>query len=172
MRLRVPLAYMFASSPAIASMTVRVIGYLSAILPSWSGRAGADPLERIDSMLRDFDKLGTDRQEEVARDLAQLWDAFVEHFNGIEGFFNGNEERRKDYMQRVETAARRMSNAKGSEKGHYFFATALLAHYLRTLSEGAAGNSEQRMANRIVTMIERGRELLPPKPNGEVGNVH
>ena len=156
----------------IASMTARVIEYLSSLLPPWSGRAGINRLERIDLVLREFENLETVRQQEVARDLAQLWDSFVEHFGGIEGFLIGDEVRRRDYIQRVETAVRRMRNAKGSEKGHYFFATAMLAHYLRVLYEGATEDDDQRMANRVVTLIDQGRKLLSPTPNEELESVH
>jgi hypothetical protein len=153
-------------------MTVRVIEYLSSFLPPWSERRESDGLERIDSVLREFETLATDRQEEVARDLARLWDSFVEHFGGIEGFLSGDEARRRDYLDRVETAARRMRNAKGSEKAHYFFATAMLTHYLRALHDGAAERDDQRLAGRVVTLIDHGRRLLSPMPDGELGSVH
>ena len=69
----------------VASMTARVIEYLSSLLPPWSGRGSSDRLEPIDFILREFENLEAVRQKEVARDLAQLWDAFVEHFGGIVG---------------------------------------------------------------------------------------
>jgi hypothetical protein len=153
-------------------MTARVIEYLSSFLPPWSGRPGSGRLEGIDFVLREFENLGADRQQEAARDLAQLWDSFVEHFGGIEGFLIGDEVRRRDYIQRVETAARRMRNAKSSDKGHYFFAAAMLAHYLQALADGATEDDDQRMANRVVTLIDEGRMLLAPTSNGEQGPVH
>jgi hypothetical protein len=67
----------------------------------------------------------------VARALAQLWDAVVDHFGGIEGFLTGDAARRGDYIQRLDTAARRMRNAVSSEKGHYYFATVAGALPLR-----------------------------------------
>jgi hypothetical protein len=155
-------------------MTARVLEYLTSLLPPWSGHGGdhgGGSLGRIDGLLRDYESLGGDRQAEVARALAQLWDSFVEHFGGIEGFLTGDEARRGDYIERMETAARRMRTAMGSEKGHYFFATAMLTHYLRILYEGAHGRDDQQIANVVVTLVDRGRQLLPP-PNGEMAGAH
>jgi hypothetical protein len=63
-----------------------------------------------------------------------------------------------------------MKNAKGSEKGHYFFAAALLAHYLRILQDSATEADDQRVASRIAGLIDLGRKLL--SPNGEPESVH
>jgi hypothetical protein len=148
-------------------MTARVLEYLTSLLHPGSGRDGG--LGRIDLLLREFENLHDDKQLEVARALAQLWDSFVEHFGGIEGFLT-DEVRREDYMQRLETAARRMRNAIGSEKGHYFFATAMLTHYLRALYDGSNEHDNQRLANLVVNLVDRGRKLLPP--NAELAGVH
>ncbi len=141
-------------------MTARVLEYLTSLLQPSSGRDGG--LGRIDVLLRDFEGLHDDKQLEVARALAQLWDSFIEHFGGIEGFLTGDGARRGDYIQRLETAAQRMRNAIGSEKGHYFFATAMLTHYLRALYDGSNEHDDQRLAGVVVTLVDRGRKLLPP----------
>jgi hypothetical protein len=145
-------------------MMARVLEYLSSFLPPWSGRSGTDAggLKGIEAVLRDFDKLDGGQQQDVARDLAQLWEAFIGHFGGIEGFLTGDEMRARDYINRVETAARRMRTAKASEKGHYFFAAAMLGHYLRALHERANEPADQRIANRIVRLIDDGQKALSP----------
>ena len=155
-------------------MTARVLEYITSLLQPWSGRLGihADRgLGRIDVLLREFEGLPADKQLEVARALAQLWDAFVEHFGGIEGFLNGDEVRRGDYIQRLEMAAGRMRNAIGSDKGHYFYATAMLRHYLRVLYDSSNEHDGQRIASVVVTLVDRGRKLLP-SPKAELLGVH
>lgn len=146
-------------------MTARVLGYLTSLLPPWSGRFGDRPAgrrRRIASLLREFESLDSDKQQEVARALAQLWDSFVEQFGGIDGFLGGDEARRREYIQRLQAAARRMSEAKSSDKGHYYFATAMLALYLRALGDGSNEDHDQRIAGLVVTLIDRGRKLPPP----------
>jgi hypothetical protein len=152
-------------------MTARVLEYFSSFLPLWGGRKETDRrrLERIEFVLREFESLDRGQQQEVARDLAQLWEAFVGHFGSVEGFLTDAAQAR-DYVQRVETAARRMRTAKNSEKGHYFFATAMVAYYLRALHDRASEIDDQRSANRIVALIDHGRQLL--SANGDRKSVH
>jgi hypothetical protein len=152
-------------------MTAKVLAYLLSLLPPRGGRMGTRPLEHIDVVLREFDELAPNAQQKVAQNLAELWHSFIEQFGGLEGFLIGDEVRRSDYIQRVEAVARRMSNARGSDKAHYFFATMMLAHYLRALHEGATEVDSQRLASRAASLIDEGRKLLPA-PKGEAGAVH
>ena len=64
-----------------------------------------------------------------------------------------------------------MRPAVGSEKGHYFFATAMLAHYLRALYDGSNEHDDKRIASVVVPLVDRGRKLLP-LPDAELAGVH
>jgi hypothetical protein len=46
----------------------------------------------------------------------------------------------------------------------------MLTRYVRVLYEGSHGRDDQRIANLVVALVDRGRKLLPP--NGELAGAH
>jgi hypothetical protein len=82
---------------------------------------GRNPAERRLSpgaVLQEFDALPPEMQEQVAQDLAALWDRFA---YAVGGFSNGSpEEGRESAIASLEASERRMQATRGSEHAHYF----------------------------------------------------
>jgi hypothetical protein len=136
-------------------------------------RGGPEPVlddsqQELLGLITEFDALDLARRDDVARATTMLWNAFAERFGGVDGFIAASETDQAAYVAGLDQAWRRMWSGRGSAKGHYVFAAALVARYLGHWRDGGAGTALTReLGKRVVSLIERGRRLDPmlaPQP--------
>ena len=90
------------------------------------------PIERDAStdIMDEFEKLGGDHQMAVARNLALLWDSFVEHFDGLSGFRQAPTATQDAYLAKLEAAEKRMEASRFTDAGHHFVSVVLMKIYV------------------------------------------
>jgi hypothetical protein len=125
---------------------------------------GRNPAERRLSpgaVLQEFDALPPEMQEQVAQDLAALWDRFA---YAVGGFSNGSpEEGRESAIASLEASERRMQTTRGSEHAHYFYSVALMRHYLTALGGERSDPDLLRAATLVTDLIDTVRGAGEPR---------
>lgn len=130
-------------------------------------RGGPEPVldesqQELLTLVTEFDALDLARRDDVARATTMLWNAFADRFGGVDGFLAAGEADQAAYVAGLDQAWRRMWSGRGSAKGHYVFAAALVARYLGHWRDGGEGTALTReLGKRVVSLIERGRKLAP-----------
>lgn len=126
---------------------------------------GAGPMyvsrgpERVKAIIADFYALAPDQQAKVAKNLAQLWDNFLEVFGGLSGFWASPLPEQEACMDKLETAVRNLEPQKRSETGFQYVTIELMRLYLAFLFAGRTDHLSIALGTLVVPLIDRGREM-------------
>jgi hypothetical protein len=126
---------------------------------------GAGPMyvsrgpERVEAIIPDFNALTSDQQAKVAKNLAQLWDNFLEVFGGLSGFWASPLAEQEACMDKLETAVRNLEPQKRSETGFQYVTIELMRLYLAFLFVGRTDHLSVVLGALVVPLIDRGREM-------------
>ena len=115
--------------------------------------------ERVKAIISEFYGLAPDQQAKVARNLAQLWDNFLEVFGGLSGFWASPLPEQEACMDKLEVAVRNLEPQKGSETGFQYVTIELMRLYLAFLFVGRTDHLSVALGTLVVPLIDRGREM-------------
>jgi hypothetical protein len=129
---------------------------------------GAGPIyvsrgpERVKAIISDFHALTPDQQAKVAKNLAQLWDNFLEVFGGLSGFWASPLSEQEACMDKLEAAVGNLEPQKRSETGFQYVTIELMRLYLAFLFVGRTDHLSVALGALVVPLIDRGREIATP----------
>jgi hypothetical protein len=115
--------------------------------------------ERVKAIISDFYALTPDQQAKVAKNLAQLWDNFLEVFGGLNGFWASPLSEQEACMDKLETAVRNLEPQKHSETGFQYVTIELMRLYLAYLFVGRTDHLSVALGTLVVPLIDHGREV-------------
>jgi hypothetical protein len=111
------------------------------------------------TILADFEALDVQKQDATARNVALLWDCFVEEFGGISGFLSASETEKDDYLDKLAAAARRMEAGRFSAAGYHYVSVVLFELYVSFFHGRKAHRSAITLSERVAELIDEGRKL-------------
>jgi hypothetical protein len=111
------------------------------------------------TILSDFEALEPQKQEATARNVALLWDCFVEEFGGISGFLSASETEKDDYLDKLSAAAQRMEAGRNSAAGYHYVSVVLFELYVSFFHGRKAHRSAIVLSERVAELIDEGRKL-------------
>lgn len=115
--------------------------------------------ERVMAIISDFHALTPDQQAKVAKNLAQLWDNFLEVFGGLSGFWTSPLAEQEACMNKLEAAVRNLEPQKRSETGFQYVTIELMRLYLAFLFVGRTDHLSVALGTLVVPLIDRGRTM-------------
>jgi hypothetical protein len=139
-----------------------VLRQLHERFPSLPLGAMPDPADEVDPVLlvmEEFEVLGPDQQEKVARSLALLWNSFTGVFGGVSGFRNASAVEQRAYSEKLEAAAERMRAARGTDAAFHYVTVELIRHYVAFLLIGSTDPKAVALARLVAPLIDRGHKL-------------
>jgi hypothetical protein len=113
---------------------------------------------QTDRLVAEFDALAGPERDQVAQALTQLWDAFNERFNGVQGFLCAEFSDRDAYVKQLERAGERMARHSNGVAARYHRATTLMLAYIRAVLQ------QQSLEARLMEAVYRGRVLARERP--------
>lgn len=112
-------------------------------------------------LLMDFKTLEPDQQDKAAKNLALLWGHFEETFGGVSGFLAEPKTEQSLYLDKLDTASRRMKLARGSEVAFHYVTVELMRQYVGCLQTGRSDRAALSLATCVAALINRGRMMTP-----------
>jgi hypothetical protein len=106
--------------------------------------------------IRDFTP---EQRAAVARGLAMLWDAFLDRFNGLDGFLEADSADRAAYVQELRSAVERMNQSENLLRSRYSRAPGLMSAYLASLVRRDSTVVGREFGKAVATLIEQGDKL-------------
>jgi hypothetical protein len=125
----------------------------------WSTRTEDVEDGKARRLVAEFDALAGLQRDQVAHALTQLWDAFNERFDGVQGFLSGEFADRHAYVKQLERAGERMAPHRNGVAAHYYLATALMLAYVKAILQ------QQSLGSRVIEAVHRTRVLARENPN-------
>jgi hypothetical protein len=110
-------------------------------------------------LVAEFDALAGIQRDQVAHALTQLWDAFNERFQGVQGFLSREFADHHVYVKQLERAGERMAPHRHGAAAHYYLATALMLAYVKAVLQ------QQSLGSRVIEAVHRARVLARESPN-------
>lgn len=120
----------------------------------------ANEVEEVDdvrSVLSEFENLTREQQDKVAKSLALLWDAFIDLFGGVSAFQTASLVERQAFTKKLDTAARRMEIARGSDAAFHYVTVELMRQYVSFLQIGSKDPRAITLAGLVAPLIDQGR---------------
>lgn len=130
--------------------------------PSLAWIAPPDPVEEPDpirAIMDDFEKLGHEQQDKVAKNLALLWNSFTSVFGGVTAFQSASPAEQRAYVEKLEAAAHRMEAAKGTEAAFHYVTVELIRQYIAFLQIGSTDQRAVALARLVAPLIDRGHKM-------------
>ena len=109
-------------------------------------------------LLSEINALDQEKRDSTARQLALLWSAFVDEF-GISQFVQDPSPEHQAYLERLDRIIDKSREKRKLELGVYYYSTALLRLFLEARLTRDTSPTARALAERLVWLIERGREL-------------
>jgi hypothetical protein len=119
---------------------------------------GAQP-EEAQTLSELFDQLGEAELDELAKDLALLWDAWDRQFGGLDAFINSEHVVRNEYLGRLARTAERFSTAQHRTAARYARSTTLMLAYLKAFTQPHPSSAQIALGSRMARVIQRGQLL-------------
>ena len=113
------------------------------------------------NLLGEFKALAPDQQDKAAKNLALLWGHFEETFAGLSGFLAEPQTEQALYLNKLDTASRRMKLARGSDAAFHYVTVEVMRLYVICLQTGRSDRAALSLATAAATLINRGRMMTP-----------
>ncbi|MBF9196181.1 hypothetical protein [Microvirga terrestris] len=113
------------------------------------------------SLLGEFKTLVPDQQDKAAKNLALLWGHFEDTFGGLSGFLAEPQTERALYLNKLDTASRRMRLARGSDVAFHYVTVEVMRLYVICLQTRRSDRAALSLATCAATLINRGRMMTP-----------
>src|SRR4051812_11021330 len=98
---------------------------VTPVLP-WAEPERGEASEAALQVLAEFAALDEDKQVATARNVALLWDCFVEEFGGVSGFLEADEIDQAEYLEKLSAAAERMEAGRGTPVAYHYVSVVLM----------------------------------------------
>ncbi len=112
-------------------------------------------------LLGEFKVLAPDQQDKAAKNLALLWGHFEDTFGGLSGFLAEPQTEQALYLDKLDTASRRMKLARGSDVAFHYVTVEVMRLYVVCLQTGRSDQAALSLASCAATLINRGRMMTP-----------
>jgi hypothetical protein len=112
-------------------------------------------------LLGEFKTLAPDQQDKAARNLALLWGHFEDTFGGLSGFLAEPQAEQALYLDKLDTASRRMRLARGSDVAFHYVTVEVMRLYVVCLRTRRSDRAALSLAACAATLINRGRMMTP-----------
>jgi hypothetical protein len=132
-----------------------------ALLPSLPWPEVEDPVATDFAwvILTEFEALETAKQTATARNVALLWDCFVEEFGGVSGFLAATSTEQNHYLEKLDAAAQRMEVGRYSAVGYHYVSVVLVKLYVTYLHGQNSAPSAIALSSRVAMLINDGRVI-------------
>ncbi|MEE1656727.1 hypothetical protein VB618_11005 [Microvirga sp. CF3062] len=117
-----------------------------------------DPIWQL---LGEFKVLAPDHQDKAAKNLALLWGHFEDTFGGLSGFLAEEQTEQALYLDKLDTASRRMKLAQGSNVAFHYVTVEVMRLYVICLQTRRSDRAALSLATCAATLINRGRMMTP-----------
>lgn len=143
---------------------VAALSDIRKLLPSRSVAVAPDAnaiaeIDHVAVVLSDLQSLPCEQHHKVAHSLALLWDAFIDVFGGVSAFQAASPIEQQAYVGKLETAARRMEAARGSDAAFRYVTVELMRQYVSFLQTGSKDPNAIALARAVAPLIDRGRSI-------------
>ncbi len=113
------------------------------------------------NLLAEFKTLAPDQQDKAAKNLALLWGHFEETFGGLSGFLAEQPMDQALYLDKLDTASRRMKLARGSDVAFHYVTVEVMRLYVTCLQTKRSDRAALSLATCAAALINRGRMMTP-----------
>ncbi|WP_201859429.1 hypothetical protein [Microvirga soli] len=113
------------------------------------------------NLLGEFKTLAPDQQDKAAKNLALLWAHFEDTFEGLSGFLAEPQTEQALYLDKLDTASRRMKLARGSDVAFHYVTVEVMRLYVICLQTRRSDRAALSLATCAATLINRGRMMTP-----------
>ena len=124
----------------------------------WSFFRRAPILPSAPPLLSEINALDQEKRDSTARQLAWLWSSFTEEF-GISRFIEAPSSYQQAFLARLDRIVERGRELKETDLGRYYYSAALLRDFLEAHRTHDTSPAAKAIAERLVGLTERGREL-------------
>jgi hypothetical protein len=161
--------------PVAQAVAPAAIAQLRRLFPSLPVATDADEEhDPVRLVMADFDNLSSDQQDKVARNLVLLWNSFMSVFGGVSGFRSASPTEQRVYLEKLQSAARRMEAARGTEAAFHYVTVELIRLYIGFLQVGSTDPSAVALAKVVAPQIDRGHRMsaapfISPIPSASTG---
>jgi hypothetical protein len=108
-------------------------------------------------ILAEFDALDPDKKVATARNIALLWDCFVEEFGGVSGFVSADVTEQTEYLEKLDAAASRMEVGRGTPVAYHYVSVVMIKLYVESLHSRKADGGAIALANYVAALVNQGR---------------
>jgi len=108
-------------------------------------------------VLAEFDALDPDKKIATARNIALLWDCFVEEFGGVSGFVEAGVAEQTEYLDKLDAAASRMEVGRGTPVAYHYVSVMMIKLYVESFHSGKADRGAIALANHVAALVNQGR---------------
>jgi hypothetical protein len=144
--------------PALISNARTLLPFVPLVKTAEEEALEQDPVWEL---LREFKALEAAQQDKAAKNLALLWGHFEETFGGLSGFMAEPRTEQTLYLDKLDTASRRMKLARGSEVAFHYVTVELMRLYVECLQMGRSDRAALSLATCVSALINRGRMMTP-----------
>jgi hypothetical protein len=141
--------------PVLAAHSRKLFPFLA---PAKTAPESEEP-DIVHAILSEFECLGQDQQDKVAKNLALLWHNFQDMFGGISGFLAAPHTEQEIFMERLQAAVDRMETARGSQVAFHYVTVELMRQYISFFLIGRADQKTISLAACVVSLIDRGSHM-------------
>ncbi|MBD2747793.1 hypothetical protein IC232_13900 [Microvirga sp. BT688] len=113
------------------------------------------------NLLGEFKTLAPEQQDKAAKNLALLWGHFEETFGGLSGFLAEPPTEQALYLDKLDTASRRMKLARGSDVAFHYVTVEVMRLYVTCLQTKRSDRAALSLATAAAALINRGRMMTP-----------
>lgn len=134
---------------------------LRAACPSlpWAEPERDEASEPAFQVLAEFAALEQDKQVATARNVALLWDCFVEEFGGVSGFLDAGSPDQSDYLEKLSAAAERMEAGRGTPVAYHYVSVVLMKLYVESFHNRTSNRGAIALSAQVAALVNQGRVI-------------
>jgi hypothetical protein len=144
--------------PALISNARTLLPFVPLVKTAAEEALEQDP---IWALLGEFKTLAPDQQDKAAKNLALLWAHFEDTFGGLSGFLAETQTEQALYLDKLDTASRRMKLARGLDVAFHYVTVEVMRLYVICLQTRRSDRAALALATCAATLINRGRMMTP-----------
>jgi len=122
-------------------------------------RGGPEAASPERALIADFEALDPARRDAAALELLRLWTWFNDEFEGTASFVGRPEAEQDAYIDKLAHAAARSESLKSGDLGRFYYSSAMLSLFMRSLRAGDASSDALALSARVAWMINHARQL-------------
>jgi hypothetical protein len=144
--------------PVLISNARTLLPFVPLVKTAEDEALAQDPIWKL---LEEFKALAPDQQDKASKNLALLWAHFEDTFGGLSGFLAETQTEQALYLDKLDTASRRMKLARGSDVAFHYVTVEVMRLYVIGLQTRRSDRAALSLAACAATLINRGRMMTP-----------